>query len=405
MHRSPLALAIPLCLALVAAPAADGATYRVANHGADAPGCGSKAAPCRSISQAIALAGAGDKIVVGPGVYGDLDGDGTFEPSDGEEAAPGGCSCMVHVNKPLAIESEAGASATFLTGGLADVDMVRIEADDVTFGRRGNGFRLAEGGSAASVRNGVKIADVARARIEGNVAENVGFNGFAVTGSAHRLVGNASIENNVGFFSSTAGAIFSDNTAHSSSIAGFQIAGTGAQVQGNRSELGQIGFDFGGGGHRIEGNRALASPLYGFAFHGADHTVRGNVATGGGDAGFFLVDGTGVLSGNVAAGNDEVGFLFATSGYEVAGNAAYGNRAAGVAVELSPFRAERFSLGGNPACGVDNRSSGPIEIALSWWGNPAGPGAPPADDTCDMLGSTTAVDPVAKKPIRVRLRD
>src|SRR5512132_1509340 len=49
-------------------------TLTVANNGLDSDTCGSSAAPCRSISQAIDNASEGDTLVVGPGRYGDLNG-------------------------------------------------------------------------------------------------------------------------------------------------------------------------------------------------------------------------------------------------------------------------------------------------------------------------------------------
>lgn len=45
----------------------------VTNIGVDESTCGTNASPCRSISQAIVNASAGDAIHVGPGRYGDLD--------------------------------------------------------------------------------------------------------------------------------------------------------------------------------------------------------------------------------------------------------------------------------------------------------------------------------------------
>src|SRR5262245_20507374 len=84
-------------MALASPPAALAAKLMVAAHGGDGPACGSEAQPCRSIGWTIGLAAAGDQIVVGPGRYGDLDGDGVFEPAAGEEAGqPGaGCFCMI----------------------------------------------------------------------------------------------------------------------------------------------------------------------------------------------------------------------------------------------------------------------------------------------------------------------
>src|SRR5713101_4371466 len=75
--------------ASIALPAQAVTTWYVANNGSDlfVPPCGSKLLPCRSISKAISSAATGDIIIVGPGVYGDLDGSGTFGDFPGEEAA------------------------------------------------------------------------------------------------------------------------------------------------------------------------------------------------------------------------------------------------------------------------------------------------------------------------------
>lgn len=62
------------------------ATLHVPNHGEDTPECGTRRQPCRSISAAIAHASEGDRIVVGPGLYGDVNGDGDFN-DPGDEAA------------------------------------------------------------------------------------------------------------------------------------------------------------------------------------------------------------------------------------------------------------------------------------------------------------------------------
>jgi len=57
----------------------------VTNNAIDSLTCGTKTEPCRSISQAIDNANTGDHILVGPGRYGDLNGDGDFN-DPGEEA-------------------------------------------------------------------------------------------------------------------------------------------------------------------------------------------------------------------------------------------------------------------------------------------------------------------------------
>jgi hypothetical protein len=82
----------------------------VADNAVDQPGCRSKASPCRSISQAIANAMPGDEIVVGPGAYGDLNGDGSLSLPGEENGAPG-CACMLASNKAVSLTSSDGAAA------------------------------------------------------------------------------------------------------------------------------------------------------------------------------------------------------------------------------------------------------------------------------------------------------
>ena len=89
---------------LLHATAYAGNTLRVANNGSDSANCGPANAPCRSISQAISNAVPGDTIIVGPGHYGDLNGNGAFTEAGDEFGKIGsGCQCMIHVDKPLKI--------------------------------------------------------------------------------------------------------------------------------------------------------------------------------------------------------------------------------------------------------------------------------------------------------------
>src|SRR5882724_591533 len=170
MHRSLLSAALSLSLlfsALVAAHAvsstfrvlggSDGvvqaATLTVANNGLDSDTCGSSAAPCRSISQAIAHAREGDTLVVGPGRYGDLNGNRILGEVGEEPAAFGGrCdSCMIHLNKRLTLKSSNGAAVTVIDAGGVEIRAVLIEADGVVFGGRGQGFTIANAGSTGFV--------------------------------------------------------------------------------------------------------------------------------------------------------------------------------------------------------------------------------------------------------------
>src|SRR5262245_17790196 len=96
---------IALLFVSVQTQARAAATFRATGSGIDSPSCGSAAAPCRSISQAITNAAAGDTIEVGPGVYGDLTDNEDFQ-TPGEEA--GGPACgpgVICLDKPLTIMS------------------------------------------------------------------------------------------------------------------------------------------------------------------------------------------------------------------------------------------------------------------------------------------------------------
>src|SRR3954451_15636563 len=106
---------------------AAGVTWRVTNDGTDSPSCGSAASPCRSISQAMENASAGDLVSVGAGIYGNISGDGTFtHPGDEHpqllplhrvSAQPDGC--IVCITKPLKVLSLHGAGSTIIVGTAA----------------------------------------------------------------------------------------------------------------------------------------------------------------------------------------------------------------------------------------------------------------------------------------------
>jgi hypothetical protein len=63
-------------------------TLYVANNGMDSSTRGSSDNPCRSITNAIANTAPGHKIVVDPGRYGDLNGNGILGESGDESLGP-----------------------------------------------------------------------------------------------------------------------------------------------------------------------------------------------------------------------------------------------------------------------------------------------------------------------------
>src|ERR1043166_2678990 len=136
-----------LLSAIAALPVHAATTWYVGNNGDDNfnPPCGAKLLPCRSVSKAIASAVAGDTIIVGAGIYGDLNGSGTFGDFPGEEAAEigSGCECMIKVDKQLTIKSHDGAEVTLLdAGGLTQsvVHILATQANGTVFGKPNKGF-------------------------------------------------------------------------------------------------------------------------------------------------------------------------------------------------------------------------------------------------------------------------
>ncbi len=257
----------------------------VASNGVDSSTCGSADAPCRSISQAIANASDGDKIVVGPGLYGDLNGDGNFG-GPGEEAGPAGCGCMIEMNKRLKLQSSGGAGITILDASLAELTGIVVRADGVTFGGgSGHGFTIvnARHEGLHVEGNGVTVAS--------NVAIGNGLSGFvaiAVIGTGNIIADNAAINNaNVGIQVNGDGTV-TGNVA-SANLEGFRINTTG-QVRftrnvasGNRT----LGLSGAGGVLEIRrngflGNRGLGISLIGSATVAniTDNNIFGNGSCG-----------------------------------------------------------------------------------------------------------------------------
>src|ERR1700753_3616431 len=122
---------------------ATGATWRVTNDGTDSGTCGSANSPCRSISQAMENASAGDIISVGAGMYGNISGDGSYTHPGDEHPQPVDRfssrvaeGCIICITKPLKILSLHGATATVIVGNPSTTwpATVQIASAGVTFG-------------------------------------------------------------------------------------------------------------------------------------------------------------------------------------------------------------------------------------------------------------------------------
>lgn len=324
-------------------------TLTVAAGGLDADGCGPKAAPCRSISRAIFNAAPGDKIVVGPGRYGDLDADGTFgEP--GEET--GSSNAVVRIDKTLTVESVEGAATTLIDAGGANLITVRISANGVLFGKAKKGFTLA--------RSGV-------------------FGVLVDVDSAGVVVSGVRAVNNRTGFASKGPVVVRNSVAEAND---------------------ENGFSLGGPGSIVTGCRATGNTLSGFAIGGNGSVLKTNVATANGEAGFDLQGDAIALTGSVAAGNALGLRVGEGSGYTLTGNSFLGNASTGALVISSDVTITKSNIFGNGSggtnCGVTTAGGGAVTLDKVCFGAPSGPGDDPADAICGAIAVQEIVEKVIK---------
>ncbi len=311
----------------------------VANKGVDSGTCGNRDNPCRSLSQAITNANAGDTIEVGPGRYGDLNRNGTFgEP--GEELAQG--YGMINVDKPVTLISSDGPLMTVLDADDASLSVVYIKANGVVFGQPKHGFLII--GAKA---NGLSTAAISNITVAGNTALANGQGGLVVNGSANLL---------------------RDNFASGNLAAGIAVFGSGNEVRNNvASSNGSQGFVIVGTRHMIQDNVA-SNNVTGFGIQGTD--IR--------------------LLRNAALGNKFFGISVETLGASatISKNNIYGNNS--------------VSFNGLTNCGIQNMSGNAIFATGNFWGMPSGPGPDPADNAgsgsgCDVAASKTIIIPFARE--------
>lgn len=343
-----------------------GATWRVANYGLDNASCGSRVAPCRSITQALSLARNGDTLLVGPGRYGNLNGDADFDDPGEERRTPLGISegCAVCIDKAVSVFSTAGAAVTVIDAANPTQSgfmyVVRIFADGVRFGAKGRGFTIT-GGQAYGLS-----AQVADLRVAGNIALNNPQSGL--------------------LFFPTGGSIHvADNIATGSAFAGILVQGFGQ----DRATL--------------VANTAVNNPGSGFSILGdAAHVVDRNVSSSNGFG--FLVNGGGmVLTRNSAISNASHGFIvsnLASEPHRFVLNNVIGNRGNGFFFnpDAQPAVLRRNNIFGNLLnnCGIANQSGETIDARNNFWGAATGPGADPADNAgpgsgCDIHGTTKVI--------------
>jgi hypothetical protein len=313
------------------------------SSGTDSPSCGSSGSPCRSISQAIANAQDGDEIYVGPGRYGNVNGDSTFTgPGDERPEAIAarwdGSGCILCINKGVHIYSTAGAELTTIDSGgpqLQYASTVLILSDGVDFGAEQHGFTITGGNThGVTIEPNFSSKGVARnISVGGNIdigdgdgiyffgddfdgASYLGCPATACTFSARVLISGNRLVNNgngVNLMTNNWGGpgtiVVRDNqTIH---------AGTGYHIF--------PGYPFGGLYVGSAGNVQLLN----------------NIAASG-NVGFYAVL-TGPIEHNTAIDNAQSGFVI-TNTTQFAFNAALGNGGPGVLVNLSPDQIDLGNL-------------------------------------------------------------
>jgi hypothetical protein len=332
-----------LLLLTLTASAAGAATRFAANDGVDTATCGSKAAPCRSISRAIAHASPGDTVLVGPGYYGNLDGDEVLG-EDGEEGQVASCSCAVHVDRRISLLSRDGAAATVIDG--VEASVIIVDAPGSEIGRRNAGFTIRTtnflGVGVQRGATGVKLAGNLLTKAPGAFALSLA----VVDSDASRVADNRIL----------------------SPDGGLALSGT--------ASVGQRNSVF-GGTTEINGSAVLTNHV---------NVGRGVLAFGEASVTRSL------LAGNLGAG------ILSTDATTIRAdrNNLYGNGTGdviGIPGDPGPFN-----------CGVRALAAATIESTHSFWGTFLGPGIDPGDEACAHDGGTVVTDPPARKEIRVRLR-
>lgn len=335
-------------------------TLHVGASGIDADGCGAKAAPCRSITRAINNAVPGDKVLVGPGRYGDLDADGTL----GEAGEEGGTRpALVTVDKPLTILSVEGAATTVIDANGVDVingavvDGVVIAANGVQLGKAKKGFTIT------GARNGVFINSLTT--------------GVTVTGIR-------AVRNQVGFASKSPGLVFRGNVAEANSAGGFTLTGGGCAFTACRATAnGGNGFTLKGDGHVVKSCVASANAETGFDLTGNGTAITKSVGNGNTVGLSVGVESNpGQLGTNAFLGNLNVGVVVASPGVTLTKSNVFGNG----------------SVGGN--CGVTVSGAGAVTLDKICFGAPTGPGDDPADQTCGA-GNAIEILEVLEKVIAI----
>lgn len=328
---------------LATAATASAASTYVASHGTDSGSCGTKTDPCRTITKGIDQATVGGTIVVGPGRYGDLDGDGTL--GEAGEETPGTVNtsdCMIAIDKQVTVVSSAGAWSTSLNPGTAGgLDAtVCLGATGTVFGAYGKGFT-------------VRSPEFAYAGI------------YSLSVAGDSVVAGSQVQ------------------CASGGSYGIVMSHDNPQLLSSRASGCYLGFFLAGSGAVAKGNAAMGNTA-GFAVNGADAVLDSNVSNGNY---YGMSLGVTNLTMTRASVIDNTSYGIAT-GMGTSGSIT-GSNIVGNGTDI-----------GTPNCGVYADGSA-VTMDGNWWGAASGPGSDPADAVC-VPGAP--VSTFEDKPVQVKLK-
>lgn len=369
-----VALTLPLPLLAV--------TLYVANDGKDVSLCGTKSEPCRTISQAISNSNRGDTVLVGPGLYGDIDQDGELD-REGEESALNTDHAMIAITSPIKLVSRDGAASTIIHVEDDKKFAISIESSDVQIGAKKKGFTIRGGSTSA----------------------------LFIRGSSPTLISNYIYSD---FGDGVRVGCYDSNDDGFDESFGFSESGT--VVDNIISHCNGMGLLLCSNtqGWKIKKNQVSFNDEEGIFIDGDDHTLLKNVVSGNNDAGVVATSATGIkFTKSLSIGNRGSGLNVYTDGQAtVKFSALIGNTGIG-SFYNGDVNISKSSLFGNypidntglaipTNCGIFDNSSNDPMIENNYWGSPDGPDfEDPADDLCSQV-KTPSVTKFLKKEKRVR---
>jgi hypothetical protein len=418
-------------------------TLYVTNDGTDSASCGAQTSTCRSISQGMENAVAGDVILVGAGRYGNISGSASYTGPGDEHpqqlTLPFVTGCIVCIDKAVSIYSLHGPSVTVIEGApLTFLEAtVLVHSEGVHFGAPGRGFTLT-GGAAFGVdldqnseRSAIGILLKKDVSIAGNVdiGDAVGFQFQGLELTDAFCPDPACID--------TSTITFMQNEAIDNQKVGFNVSqelfrGGPILVEYNYARGGGIGFNVPAGPQTASSAPSDSGKV----------TLLGNVAEHNG-LGFYALR-PGSMTSNTAASNSGAGFQIVASAIAFQGNTAVGNGGPGaivqffdsrdvpdvvfgfksfsqnnfygndrnrphITVQISETPDVSYNLGPGAHCGVLNLgveandfqdianppNIAPLDASKNFWGTTHGPSATGAADAvggkCDERGGKTTV--------------